>query len=652
MGFPPQYSSLFILIKQTLMVRFFVFVFLWLCSHIALAQLGDTLRLPVFEKSEWRYQQVREFLYTTESDSLGMAVYRQGSVVELLQNTTPLSLRNYSPAHSASFSNRGLAAAHTAVYWNGININASTTGSADLSLIPAGLIESLAFSRGGASSVMGSGSIGGGVHLNHLETDNAPLRISWLNSATTTGNFESSLRAKVNSNGWSTNTALVWNRSQNNYQFINRAMAQPEQQTRENSSFHQQGVTQQLSKKFSAHRIEISLWGVETEREIPPSITATFNDEVQNDLNLKALIAGHLQFNRLSARIQGGYLHDELHYENGSGVSSDIRSGNAVLNADFTFLLASQWKLRWGSNNSLQHALASGNYLAEQQLINNGVYAGTNFQTKKRKLEIAVLVRADFYDTYRNALSPSISANYSPFEWLEWLFSAARNYRIPGFNDRFWHPGGNPDLHPEDAIQFNGGPTVKIIDREKNSLSLIFNGFFNDIENWMQWVPQGGYWGVVSYKSVETLGLNSRVEGHQKLDQWKIHGHVEHVYTSARNKESVYDPDIVGSILPHVPAHKLNGMLGVTRNGLSVYVDGNYTSERFRSINNQKTLESFFLANAAVGYTIPAGRMGFELRGRIHNLFNTEYAVMSWMPMPLRYYTLSLNIYFNQNKQL
>src|SRR6056297_546649 len=196
-----------------------------------------------------------------------MAVYRQGSVVEMLQNTTPLSLRNYSPAHSARFSNRGLAAAHTAVYWNGININAPTTGSADLSLIPAGLIESLAFSRGGASSVMGSGSIGGGIHLNHLEEDDIPLLINWSNSLTTTGNLESSLRAKVNSKGWSSNTALVWNHAQNNYEFINRAMPQPELQTRKNSSFNQKGFTQELSRKFGAHQLEISLWGVKTERE-------------------------------------------------------------------------------------------------------------------------------------------------------------------------------------------------------------------------------------------------------------------------------------------------------------------------------------------------------------------------------------------------
>lgn len=629
-----------------------MFVVLWLCSLYASAQLLDTLRLPVFEKTEWRYQQVREFLYTTESDSLTMAVYRQGSVVEMLQNTTPLSLRNFSPAHSASFSNRGLAAAHTAVYWNGININAPTTGSADLSLIPAGLIESLAFSRGGASSVMGSGSIGGGIHLNHIDDDDVPLKISWLNSASTTGNFESAFRAKINSNGWSSNTAVVWNRSQNNYEFINRAMALPERQIRKNSSFNQQGLTQQLSKKIGVHRFEISLWGVETAREIPPSVTAAFNDENQSDINLKALVAGHLQFNRLSARIQGGYLHDELHYENGSGVSSDIRSGNAVLNADFTYMLNALWKLRWGSNNSLQHALASGNYQAEQQLLNNGIYVGANFQTTNGKLETAILVRGDIYDTYRNALSPSVSANYHPFKWLEWQLSAARNYRIPGFNDRFWHPGGNPDLAPEDAIQFNGGPTFNIIDSEKGGLSLILNGFFNDIENWMQWIPQGGFWGVVSYKSVETLGLNSRLEGSQNLNQWKINGHFEHVYTSARNRESVYDPDIAGSSLPHVPAHKLNGLLGVTRKGLSVYFDGNYTSARFLSINNQKTLDSFFLANAAVGYSIPAGQMEFELRGRIHNLFNTEYAVMSWMPMPLRYYSLSLNIHFYQNKQL
>ena len=33
----------------------------------------------------------------------------------------------------------------------------------------------------------------------------------------------------------------------------------------------------------------------------------------------------------------------------------------------------------------------------------------------------------------------------------------ARGYRVPTLNDRYWIPGGNPDVVPEDAIHFEGG---------------------------------------------------------------------------------------------------------------------------------------------------------------------------------------------------
>jgi iron complex outermembrane receptor protein len=35
------------------------------------------------------------------------------------------------------------------------------------------------------------------------------------------------------------------------------------------------------------------------------------------------------------------------------------------------------------------------------------------------------------------------------------------NFRIPSFNDLYWQQGGNPDLRPENAYQYELGQEIR-----------------------------------------------------------------------------------------------------------------------------------------------------------------------------------------------
>lgn len=635
--------------QSQMMIRFFVFMLLVILVTTVAGQAIDTLHIAEFEKTEFRYKQVQNFLFTTQSDSLAREVYSQGTVVEMLQNTTPLTLRNYGPSHSASFSNRGLAAAHTALYWKGVNINSPTTGIADLSLIPAGLIESVAISHGGTSAIMGSGPVGGGIHLNHNVPDDAEFRAELSGTVSTIRNYETNLRTSFSLGSWKSRTALVWNRSHNEFPYMHNARKVPERMIRENSALEQMGVSQELSKQIGRHHIELSLWGVETNRQLAPSLTSSDQNETQNDLNLKAVLAAHLNYSRLKIQIQGGYLYDELSYESGLGVYSHIHSATVLLHADASYQLNSVWQLRFGSNNTLQQALASGNYKQEEQIINNAVYGGINYFSLNKKLQANLMLRQDFFSNFHNAFSPALSVQYTPSKWLGWQSAVSRNYRIPGFNDRFWNPGGNPDLKPENAWHITAGPEIRIWKSKQRTLTLELSGYYNTIDHWIQWVPQGGHWGAVSYKSVVTTGLNSVLQYNHRIKNIQLNGNASHVFTHAQNRESAYNSDITGTLLNHIPAHKITSSVSVIWKGVSIYLDAAWTDTRIPA-HMQPELPSFFLANSSIAYRFQFRGAGAELRGRVHNLFNADYQVMHWMPMPLRHYSVTLKLFFHQNK--
>lgn len=631
------------------MVRFFVFTCFFFVLAYSYGQAPDTLQLGEFVKTDIRFREVRKHLFTTSTDSMAHAVYPMGNVVELLQNTTPLFVRNAGPSHSASFSSRGLAAAHTAVYWKGININSPTTGLADLSLIPAGLVETMSIAYGGASALMGSGLMGGGVYLNPDQKVLPGIYGEVAFQQSNTGNTGLNLKSKLVIGPWISRTALVWNYNKNQYPFIHRAQATPERQFREHSLMEQKGISQDLKRYFGRHSVEISLWGAETERQLPPSLTSANVDENQRDINLKSLVAANLNYSRTQVQLQAGYIYDLLNYESALGIESHIRSGAAVLNADVIHQIHPRWQVLAGSRNTLQQALAESNFLEEETLINPAVYAGFNYRSLSNFLETNLVLRQDFFSNYRHAFSPALNVQLNPLSWSRIHISASRNYRIPGFNDRFWYPGGNPDLLPEDAWQLTAGPEVRLVHSETVKFQMKSEGYYNFIDNWIQWVPMGNYWGAVSYKSVQTAGVQSGLHLSVKRGNTRLNGAVEHVFVSAQNLHSDFNDNLQGSPLLHVPTHKITSQWSFLWRGISLYSDVSYTDSRVPA-TGQSALPAFFLANASLAYRLKLGDMGGELRLNVYNLLDTDYQVMPWMPMPLRHYSLMLKIFIHKPK--
>lgn len=627
------------------MIRFFLVLFLGTAS-VALKGQSDTLLLPEFVKSEWRFRQVSEFLPTLEGDSSAFVFYGQGSVAALLQSTTPLFVRNYGPSHVTSVSNRGLAAAHTAVYWNGININAPTTGQADFSLIPSAFVESLDISIGGSSAVMGSGPIGGGVHINTAVDTSQGVHVSSTSTINSAQNLESHLRIKVGSKRWQSVTNLLWHEGQNRFPFVHSAKPSQPREFRQNAHFRQRGLTHRLSRQFGKHRIGMDIWGLETDRALPPALTAADSEEKQYDRNVKTVLYAHLDFGRTKSRIQLGYLDDLLAYSNANNVSSEITSSELIANADFTHQLTNRWHLRFGTNNSLQRALAAGSYDGTAQVLRTALYAGAVFRSRNGYWEASSMLRYDQFSSYRGALSPAVALQYQPYCWGKWQISASRNYRIPGFNDRFWQPGGNPELEPEDAYQLTTGPEIQFIDNARVKLNLSVSGFFNDISNWIQWVPQTGHWGAMSYKSVQSMGFNARIRKRMEWERGSLQTTLNYAYTTARNTQVPLAENTSGKHLPHSPNHKFNFLFSGRYRFIGVYFDGVYTGSRFASSDNTIALEAYFLSNVGVTYDHDFGPFGLRVIARVNNLFNTSYEVMPWMPMPLRTYSLSLSISF------
>lgn len=612
----------------------------------AWSHTGDTLRLPVFEKTALRLAQTKPFVFLYQADSATLDFYRQGDISMLIGQTTPMMMRTYGPGFSASVSSRGLATAHTGLYWNDINLQSPTTGIADISLIPAAFVDHISFTAGGASSTMGSGLLGGGIHLNPQSSLEKDYNVSLNNTFTSLGNAETAATLHFANDHLVSETRVLYSYAQNRFEYVNHARRDKPLNTRENNAFEQYGLTQNLQRRFGKHKLEFSLWALETWRELPPSLTSSYDGAYQQDLNFRAQLAAHLHYGNWNARIQGAFLHDEMLFRNDMGVNSFIYSQTALINADFNGLIGDNWEWRAGSQNSFQEALAENNYVQRHPLFNAAIYAGLTHHASNRKWTQNLQLRQDFYSGYQHPFSPSYSVSFMPSSRLHWSASAGRNFRIPGFNDRFWMPGGNPDLPPEDAWSMQSGPEIHLLKRKdgKGEWTMQVLAFYNWVNNWIQWIPTGNYWGAVSYKSVVSQGINARTTYRLQLERWVLSASADYAFTDARNDDTPFNDAIRGEVLPHIPKHKANAMLTLGWKNWSFYADGSYTGSRFITPTGSRTLPAFWLVHSGLSWKGNVNRVQAIMRLRVHNLFNHDYQIMPWMPMPLRHYSASLEI--------
>ena len=84
---------------------------------------------------------------------------------------------------------------------------------------------------------------------------------------------------------------------------------------------------------------------------------------------------------------------------------------------------------------------------------------------------------------YPRQLGPEYHLFSSESTALKLTSNIASSYRVPTFNDRYWGTQGNPNLKPEDGINYELG--VKYLFAKKDfKADIKLNAFYMDVKNW------------------------------------------------------------------------------------------------------------------------------------------------------------------------
>lgn len=602
-----------------------------------------------------------------------LARNKGNTLTDLLQENTAVYLKNYGPGMLSTIAFRGTGAEHTALVWNGININYPMLGLADFATVPASGFSNVALLHGSSSSQFGSSAIGGTVMLDNSRAVEFTPVTDWNIDPTTpaqhgfnidaikaTATFETgsynryftNAAVTVEKQKFVSRTNLLWLDADNDFRFKNTFKLGFPVERQVNSGIKQGALMQDFDfvtgkKSFASVRG----WYNYTDRLIPPTLTSVATAAQQKDESIRLM--GEWNYRAgFWLTLRGAYVNDYIGYADLHTISN-ARVSTSTLQAHYN-----QWL---GSNFTLNADVEGQFFTADIKEYSSfktewrgSVYARLSYQRSQFAAQLAyrhILVQGGI-----NAPAPTFGVRYT-IESLRLALKAnvSRSYRVPTLNERYWTPGGNPNLQPEGGWAYELGLERSWYWKIKNShwnISTEFTGFYMQVNNWLQWQPTNfGYWQANNLKQVLSRGAEATANLNGTIGKFTLKWNAAYALAVATNKHAYNGMQtIIGRDLIYTPRNVASTGLTLEYAGFSLFVNLQYTGLRYTTTDNSQNVKGYTLLNARLSKDIKLKNIRLSLWLQGLNIGNSTYYNLQYRPMPLFNYRAGLTISFEKVK--
>ncbi len=235
--------------------------------------------------------------------------------------------------------------------------------------------------------------------------------------------------------------------------------------------------------------------------------------------------------------------------------------------------------------------------------------------------------------------------------WRDRLFlrlNASGKYRLPTLNEKFWQPGGNPDILPEEGYTSELGLNYIMADRAGAKLTLDVGGFSTRIRNMIEWTGSGLNWSPVNDKRVWSRGIESQLDFDLFLSGIRLHSSASWNYILSTNTD-VYagSENSLGKQLRYVPVNSGQWMTTAGKSGFLLGYVLSYTGRMYITEDNSgQPLDARLVSGGFLTWKKPLRQNILQLTCRMANIFNQHYQVIASFPAPGRAVYLSLTYRF------
>ena len=592
-------------------------------------------------------------------DSLELIRQSTGSLADIIKLNSLTNDKQYGPTLSL-LSFRGISTNGTLYFVNRIPIISSTLGTFDPSILPNLLFKKVSLYYESEGLQYSSGGVGALINM-----DLKSARDSQFSISSTVGSF--------GKHQISIDLPLIQTRSTglrigiyrdfaiNNYPFINYyavpTFGANGQKSYPIEKYHNafrntNGAIVQIDNRLNKYwTAESFLWYQTSNAGIPNTISTTNSNQSKTDSSIRIGTSINYKEKTSFWRNDVGFTKEYLRYKLPTQNINNLFAISKIF-AQSTFddeLLKGALKYSL-SGQFIQDKASSPNFVGDKYLNRYSCYSGFSLGRDSSNHLISLKNRIEWIN---NKMMPSsvLSINYNVLgikkESLFIKFQVSKNYVLPGLNDLYWNPGGNPNLLPEycNSVLTSFYGRLNIIKRHYLKYELL--AFVKKVNNKIQWLPTtSGYYAPININKVDIKGVEGYltyfIDFNKFCTQLTFKGSLLDAKDVSNPALETYNKQLI-----YVPAQQYTIDFQVFFNKLIVGISSVYNGKKYTLADNSQSMDGFALFHIDASYQIKVSKkIGCKIFGKIKNVGNASYEQVPLYPMPGRYFELGSNLSF------
>lgn len=562
---------------------------------------------------------------------------------QALAFTPGITIQNYGGLGGLkTISMRGGNASQSIVAVDGIVINMTQTGMADLSTIPLSLIKNIEIQRGGGSALFGGNAMNGIVQIQSKISDT-----TMLTGIIGIGSFRelsAQTSVAVQSPLGNIYCSADVSRSRGDYPFLFNQFGEDVTLQRENGDFLQSAFSLRYNNNPSPIRIRSLSWFRVSDRGVPGAVLQGSVEQVASRLKERDIFSSWSFEHNLTdySVVDGGFSlrSSTLRYTdpfalirgpdgiNETYNSHEINGFAALGIVSNTFLQQYRLKYSFADLQGTMIENPEGSYV-KRVIISGSTRYHYMPDFWDSQWEFQAVFRGDYYSDVRFSPSALFSLSWKKFELCNVRSSVSFDFRPPNFNEMYYFNFGTRNLKPEYASTVNIG----LFGVVRKIFSYELDIFTSRIEDKIIAVPTGpAMWSARNIANV----INQGIELSLKSELFERSLLIHYTY-SLQNPKDVTQGN--KTLLPYIPQEILTLFTLVSLSDVSVGATFHHYSHRFSLGGNQREslLPSYNLISSFVILKIPIlHHMKPQLKLSCDNITDTQYVVIDNYPMPGR----------------
>jgi outer membrane cobalamin receptor len=570
---------------------------------------------------------------------------------------------------------RSLGGLNTGLVYDGINIADAQTGQVDLSKFSATFIQSLELNQANPQQIPLPARLYSSASIlsftsNSFNTTNfsKPKWVMGMNAGSfgLWQPFGGVYRPLGKNMVVSANVQATWAKGDYPYYIENGMFSQKTHRT--NSDIRSfQGEINVVNRFSDSSSLQTKIWGYQSERGLPGSIIF-FNDISVQRLDDRNFFVQSRYLKKIStattllisAKYSSLYTkYTDPNFLNNAGGLDDRYTQNEIYGSlALSHRLGEYFSFSLASDLASTHLSANINSFPTPTRTSVWNDLVVQFSKSHWQLNASVLntnvndktVTGTASDN-KNKFTPAFAIGYKPNSESPFLFRFFYKdiFRMPTFNDLYYtyNTNVNPKLLPEYSEQYDAGFTyTKNFYSSATQFSFSADGYYNNIRDKIIAVPAQNLfvWTMKNIGKVRVTGIdvNSQINGKISID-FKWSARIAYTWQQALD---VTDPSgtVYKNEIPYTPNQSGSGMAAVYYRIWSAGYSLLFSGERYTLGENDPSnlLPGWNEQDIFVSAQLLFKYFQSTIKGEVNNIFDQQYDVIHYYPMPGRSYKISI----------